>query len=242
MRQRRYFQSLTNSTHSSMQVEYKMKSWQKSMWSERWRGENFRGTNSQGCSNSLFHSIWFHIPWWRRLDDGAPARRAGCCAAAPSPWWLHWPGMELLRQEHVNKQRANHLCTNMHTASHKISCTESSGGRHSRGPQQLMNIHRDASKCLRLMIKISITVQTVEDSVTPASGKLWHVDHEWQYSSINSSISSRTSWRSVSLMTELFTREKCVPATFWHQSYAHTLAQAPGMTNFKSYQVSGCQD
>lgn len=28
------------------------------------------------------------------------------------------------------------------------------------------------------MIEISITVQTVEDSVTPASGKLQHVDHE----------------------------------------------------------------
>lgn len=82
-------------------------------------GKGFQKETNKPIANSLFHSIWFHIPWWRRWADGAPARRVGCCAAALSPWWPHWPGMELLREDHANKQRANHLCTHMHTASHK---------------------------------------------------------------------------------------------------------------------------
>lgn len=44
------------------------------------------------------------------------------------------------------------------------------------GPRELTNIRGDA--CLHLMIEISITVQTAEDSVSTAHGKLQHVDYE----------------------------------------------------------------
>lgn len=141
MRQRRYLQNLVNSTHSSMRIEYKMTSWQKWMWCERWRGSAFRKRqgHKQIYCNSLFHSIWFHIPWWRRWVGGAPARRAGCCAAGPSPWWPRWPGTELFRQEHVNKQRANPTRTHTHTAAtNQLPLTLS-------GPREPPNIHRDAS-------------------------------------------------------------------------------------------------
>lgn len=84
----------------------------------------------------------------------------------------------------------------------QISRTDSSANtqRHSRADEYSW----DASKCLHLMIKISITVQTAEDSVALASGKLQHVDYELQFSSINSDISSGTSRHLLSLMTELF--------------------------------------
>lgn len=143
MRQRRYLQNLVNCTHSSMRIEYKMKSWQKvnANWEERKRGK--KGFQEGTNTNSLFHSIWFRIRWWRRWAAAAPARRAGCCAVALSPWWPHWPGMELFRQEHVNKRRANPLCihTHAHMSQPQISHADCFANTHSETLARPMNIH-----------------------------------------------------------------------------------------------------
>lgn len=156
MRQRSYLRNLVNSTHS-MQIEYKSEELAKAnvMWSWEIGG----GVHRE--ANSLFRSTWFHILWWRRWVDEAPARRAGCCAAAPSPWWPRWPGTELFRQEHVNKWMADpqphahtHTCI---LPSHSTSWWIFTG--------TLLNVYT-------FMIEISITVQTVEDpGVTPSHWK-----------------------------------------------------------------------
>lgn len=100
-----------------------MKMPQEWKWCERWRRKHFKWS-----ANSLFRSTWFHIRWWRRWGGGAPAMRAGCSAAAPSPWWPRWPGTELFRQGHVSKPsgrgRGQTLCarTSIQPATNQPVC------------------------------------------------------------------------------------------------------------------------
>lgn len=160
-------------------------------------------TKTNKCSATLlFHNIWSHILWWHRWVAGAPARRGGRCAAALSLWWPRWPGTELFREEHVNKCRANPLSMHRHKASHKWATPAPPPTL--AGPLYMMNIHMDASKCLHLMIKISITPPTAEGGIIPARRKPRFVAREWQFSSITPNISSGTSRHLLSLMTELF--------------------------------------
>lgn len=160
-------------------------------------------TQTNKCSaNLLFHNIWSHILWWHRWVAGAPARRGGRCAAALSLWWPRWPGTELFREEHVNKCRANPLSMHRHKASRKWAAPAPPPTL--AGPLYMMNIHMDASKCLHLMIKISITPPTAEGGIIPARRKPRFVACEWQFSSITPNISSGTSRHLLSLMTELF--------------------------------------
>ncbi len=50
----------------------------------------------------------------------------------------------------------------------------------------LMNIHLVAAKCLHLIMEISITEQTAEDSLIPVRVKLQRLAYECQLSQINS--------------------------------------------------------
>lgn len=49
-----------------------------------------------------------------------------------------------------------------------------------------MNIHLVAAKCLHLIMEISITEQTAEDSLIPVRVKLQRLAYECQLSQINS--------------------------------------------------------
>lgn len=50
----------------------------------------------------------------------------------------------------------------------------------------LMNIHLVAAKCLQLIMEISITEQTAEDSLIPVRIKLQSLAYECQLNQINS--------------------------------------------------------
>lgn len=56
----------------------------------------------------------------------------------------------------------------------------------------LMNIHLVAAKCLHLIMEISITEQTAEDSLIPVRVKLQRLAYECQLSQINSADTCRS--------------------------------------------------
>lgn len=194
MRQRRYLQNLVNSTHSSMHAEYKMKSRQKWMWRERWREEGSRkrqGHKQIDCETHFFVVFDFIF-----RDDAI-----GLLGLLPGE--LDAALLHLLLDDLADLGRSC-LDKNM---SISWGQTNSARTRIKPATNQLhhssSNTQRPWSKCLHLLIEISIALQTAEDSVTAAGGELQHVDYEWQFSSIHSNISSGTSRHLLCLLSEL---------------------------------------
>lgn len=186
MRQRRYLRNLVNSTHSSMQIEYKMKSQQKWVWCERRRWNSFR--KRQGHKQIQRWTHFFVVFDFVLRDDAVGL--VGLLPGELDAALLHFLLDDLADLGRSCLDKSMSISAGQTLSAHTHTHTNQLTTLH-----PLTNIHGD---------KISITVQTVEDSVSPTGAKLQHADYKWQFSSINSNISSRTSRHLLSLMTELF--------------------------------------